>query len=168
HQSAGHQSTGAQPADHQPAGQPTGQPAGQSTGQSTGAAGTQPTGGAAPARWTILMPKKSSSAGAQSSGSATQEQKTEQKPKQKPEQKQDSNPVPAPAVPGKQSPLQQVRVQLSDEGDDGRVRIGTDLVSLPVTVTDVYNRLVTGLDKRHFEIYEDKVKQEISFFSDDD
>src|SRR5215510_12919300 len=44
----------------------------------------------------------------------------------------------------------------------------TDLVSLPVTVTDAYNRLVTGLDRQHFEVYEDKVKQEISFFSDDD
>jgi Ca-activated chloride channel family protein len=35
-------------------------------------------------------------------------------------------------------------------------------------VTDAYNRLVTGLDRQHFEIFEDKVKQEISFFSDDD
>ena len=35
-------------------------------------------------------------------------------------------------------------------------------------MTDAYNRLVTGLDKNHFEIFEDKVKQEISFFSDDD
>src|SRR5215471_13328967 len=45
---------------------------------------------------------------------------------------------------------------------------GTDLVSLTVTVTDSLNRLVSGLDRRHFEVYEDKVKQEISFFSDAD
>src|SRR5215470_10077178 len=44
----------------------------------------------------------------------------------------------------------------------------TELVSLTVTVTDSLNRLVSGLDRRHFEVYEDKVKQEISFFSDDD
>jgi Ca-activated chloride channel homolog len=44
----------------------------------------------------------------------------------------------------------------------------TDLVSLTVTVTDSFNRLVMGLDRRNFEIYEDKVKQEIAFFSDDD
>jgi Ca-activated chloride channel homolog len=44
----------------------------------------------------------------------------------------------------------------------------SDLVSLPVTVTDISNRLVTGLGKQHFEVFEDKVKQEISFFSDDD
>jgi Ca-activated chloride channel homolog len=40
-----------------------------------------------------------------------------------------------------------------------------ELVSLTVTVTDGSNRLVTGLDRHNFEIYEDKVKQEISFFS---
>jgi Ca-activated chloride channel family protein len=44
----------------------------------------------------------------------------------------------------------------------------TDVVSLPVTVTDISNRLVTGLGKQHFEIFEDKVKQEITFFSDED
>ena len=44
----------------------------------------------------------------------------------------------------------------------------TDLVSLTVTVTDISNRLVMGLVRGNFEIYEDKVKQEISFFSDDD
>src|SRR5689334_20523112 len=47
-------------------------------------------------------------------------------------------------------------------------KIATELVSLTVTVTDPYNRLVTGLDKQNFEIFEDKVKQDISHFSDDD
>ncbi len=46
--------------------------------------------------------------------------------------------------------------------------VNTELVSLTITVTDPYNRLVTGLDKQHFEIFEDKVKQEITHFSDDD
>jgi Ca-activated chloride channel homolog len=54
-----------------------------------------------------------------------------------------------------------------------RLNFGTydnyvDLVSLTVTVTDSSNRLVTGLDRLNFEIYEDKVKQEISFFTDED
>lgn len=44
----------------------------------------------------------------------------------------------------------------------------TDLVSLTVTVTDPYNRLVTGLERKHFEIFEDKVKQDIEAFKDDD
>src|SRR5215510_10083755 len=88
-----------------------------------------------------------------------------------PEQKQVSKPTPTPAAPGKQSPLQQIRSQFGDqEGQERQERIieRTDLVSLPVTVTDAYNRLVTGLDVHHFEIFEDKVKQDISFFSDDD
>src|SRR5215467_8462471 len=88
-----------------------------------------------------------------------------------PEQKQVSKPTPTPAPPGKQSPLQQIRSQFGDqEGQERQERIieRTDLVSLPVTVTDAYNRLVTGLDVHHFEVFEDKVKQDISFFSDDD
>lgn len=51
---------------------------------------------------------------------------------------------------------------------DERIRLDTDLVTLTVTVTDPYNRLVTGLDRQHFELYEDKVKQSIEFFNDDD
>ncbi len=44
----------------------------------------------------------------------------------------------------------------------------SDLVSLTVTVTDNYDRLVTGLSKRDFELFEDKVKQDISHFSEED
>ncbi|MBO0726349.1 MAG: VWA domain-containing protein [Blastocatellia bacterium] len=124
---------------------------------------SQSSGDAAPGRWPIFLPRKSQPSGAQAPGGAAQEQKPEQKP--------ESNPAPnpqAPPAPGKQSPMQQLRSQLSDQGEQDRLRIGTELVSVPVTVTDAYNRLVTGLDRQHFEVYEDKVKQEISFFSDDD
>src|SRR5262249_28048289 len=38
----------------------------------------------------------------------------------------------------------------------------------PVSVTDGYDRLVTGLQRKDFEVFEDKVKQEITFFSDAD
>ena len=44
----------------------------------------------------------------------------------------------------------------------------SELVSLTVTVTDGYDRLVTGLNKRDFEIFDDKIKQDISHFSEDD
>jgi Ca-activated chloride channel homolog len=44
----------------------------------------------------------------------------------------------------------------------------TEVVSLPVTVTDINDRLVTGLKIKNFEVFEDKVKQEITFFSDED
>src|SRR5215475_2339282 len=126
--------------------------------------GPQSSGDVAPARWPIFLPKKSQPSGAQSSGVGAQEQKQEQKQESK------TTPTPpTPPAPGKQSPLQPLRPQTSNQGGQDPPFIErTDLVSLPVTVTDAYNRLVTGLDRQHFEIYEDKVKQEISFFSDDD
>lgn len=46
--------------------------------------------------------------------------------------------------------------------------IKTEVVTLSVTVTDPYNRLVTGLDRRNFEVFEDKVRQDIEFFRDED
>lgn len=48
------------------------------------------------------------------------------------------------------------------------VKVNVDLVLVPVTVTDPMNRLVTGLDKENFEIYEGKKKEEIRHFSSED
>src|SRR5689334_8670020 len=44
----------------------------------------------------------------------------------------------------------------------------TSLVNLTVTVTDKHNRLVTGLEREHFEIFEDNIKQTIEFFTNED
>lgn len=52
--------------------------------------------------------------------------------------------------------------------DDGTVRIKTDLVSLTLTVTDVYGRYVSGLTKNAFTIIDDNQEQEITYFSDSD
>jgi VWFA-related protein len=41
-------------------------------------------------------------------------------------------------------------------------------VLIPVTVTDGMNRFVTGLDKDHFRLYEDKVEQIITHFAAED
>src|SRR3989304_9435631 len=49
-----------------------------------------------------------------------------------------------------------------------RLRVEVDLVLVQVTVTDPYNRLVTGLDKEHFEVSEDRAAQEILYFSNED
>jgi Ca-activated chloride channel family protein len=46
-------------------------------------------------------------------------------------------------------------------------RTGTDVVLLPTTVTDGAGRLVPGLDKADFQVYEDGVLQEITNFSRD-
>src|SRR5215813_2794230 len=134
----------------------------ESTSQQSGpqSPGPQSSGDVAPARWPIFLPKKSQPSGPQSSGGVAQEQKQESKTTSTP---------PTPPAPEKQSPPQPSRPQTSKQGDQDPPFIEkTDLVSLPVTVTDAYNRLLTGLDRQHFEVYEDIVKQEISFFSDDD
>ena len=44
-------------------------------------------------------------------------------------------------------------------------RAAVDIVSLNVTVTDGVNRYVTDLDEPDFQIYEDGVRQDVTFFS---
>jgi Ca-activated chloride channel homolog len=44
----------------------------------------------------------------------------------------------------------------------------TDMVTLTVTVTDTYGRFVTGLGKNAFTVTDDKIEQDITFFSDED
>ena len=51
---------------------------------------------------------------------------------------------------------------------DDRVVVGTNLVNVNVIVTDDRGRYVRGLGRDHFEIYDDKVKQQIAHFSADD
>jgi len=53
-------------------------------------------------------------------------------------------------------------------GDDTQIIINADLITLNVTLTDIYGRYVTGLSKQAFTVLDDKVPQEITFFSDDD
>lgn len=48
------------------------------------------------------------------------------------------------------------------------IRIDSTLVLIPVSVTDPMNRFVTGLEREHFKLYEDKVEQEIQQFSSED
>jgi Ca-activated chloride channel family protein len=48
------------------------------------------------------------------------------------------------------------------------VRSKVNLVLVPVTVTDPMNRLVTGLDKENFQVYEGKEQQEVRNFSSED
>ena len=48
------------------------------------------------------------------------------------------------------------------------IRIDTTLVPIPVTVTDPLNRFVTGLEIKHFRLFEDKVEQKIAYLSSED
>jgi len=48
------------------------------------------------------------------------------------------------------------------------IRVDTNIVLIPVAVTDPYSRFVTGLEKENFKLYEEKVEQEILQFSSED
>lgn len=48
------------------------------------------------------------------------------------------------------------------------IRVNRTLVLINVTVTDPLNRFVTGLEKEHFRLFEDKIEQSISDFSAED
>ncbi|HUJ95812.1 MAG TPA: VWA domain-containing protein [Terriglobales bacterium] len=48
------------------------------------------------------------------------------------------------------------------------LKVDVDLVLVPVTITDPMNRLVTGLDKENFNLFEGKEQQEIKTFSSED
>jgi Ca-activated chloride channel family protein len=50
----------------------------------------------------------------------------------------------------------------------GLIRTSTDLVMVPVTITDNLNRPVTGLDRDNFQVFENKQPQEIKNFSSED
>lgn len=50
--------------------------------------------------------------------------------------------------------------------DDEVLRIDTNLVTVPVRVSDHSNRYLAGLKKEDFKIYEDGKEQEIAYFSD--
>src|SRR5579863_3307301 len=54
------------------------------------------------------------------------------------------------------------------EKRSGNIRIDTTLVQINVTVTDPLNRFVTGLEKEHFKLFEDRVEQTILDFSSED
>lgn len=45
------------------------------------------------------------------------------------------------------------------------IRIDTNLVLIPVTVTTPLNQFVTEMEKENFRVFEDKVEQEIAYFA---
>ncbi|HEX4286685.1 MAG TPA: VWA domain-containing protein [Terracidiphilus sp.] len=48
------------------------------------------------------------------------------------------------------------------------IRMNVDMVLVPITVTDPMNRLVTGLEKEDFQIYENNGEQKIASFASED
>lgn len=56
----------------------------------------------------------------------------------------------------------------STQRSNDKIILDTSVVNVIVSVTDPYGRFVTGLTKDHFEVFDDKVKQQIAHFTDDD
>jgi Ca-activated chloride channel family protein len=49
-----------------------------------------------------------------------------------------------------------------------RIRMNVDMVLVPITVTDPMNRLVTGLEKEDFQVFENGGQQRIASFASED
>lgn len=50
----------------------------------------------------------------------------------------------------------------------GNIRVDTTLVLINVTVVDPLNRFVTGLEREHFRLFEEKVEQKVTHFASED
>jgi Ca-activated chloride channel homolog len=51
---------------------------------------------------------------------------------------------------------------------DARIRVDVNMVLVPATVTDPMNRLVTGLERENFEVFDNNIGQTIKSFSTED
>jgi VWFA-related protein len=78
-----------------------------------------------------------------------------------------SAPAPTPAAPATTPPQTPAQTSPTTTTDRQRpaFRAGVDIVSLNVTVTDASNHYVTDLAENEFSVFEDGVKQNITFFS---
>ena len=56
----------------------------------------------------------------------------------------------------------------ASKGGQSSIKVEVDLVLVNATVTDPSNRFVTGLEKDHFQLFEDKVEQKLTQFSNED
>jgi Ca-activated chloride channel homolog len=81
-------------------------------------------------------------------------------------------PPPPPKTPEESKPLIEGGDNVAAHGTahsrDSRIRVDVNLVLVPATVTDPMNRLVTGLEKDNFEIYDNNIGQVIKSFSTED
>lgn len=73
---------------------------------------------------------------------------------------QEQNPLSVPSLTG---PISAKRA-----GADRGIHVDVDLALINVTITDPYNRLVTGLEAENFRIFEDSIEQEVAHFSNED
>ena len=88
---------------------------------------------------------------------------TSGKPNQRPEPKPTPTPEPQ-NVADANDPSDQMPVDPSDEV----IRVDTQLVTIPVKVSDRKNRFFGGLKKEDFRVFEDDIEQEVALFSNEE
>ena len=76
------------------------------------------------------------------------------------QQTKDAGGAPVATVPRAKPP--------EEKGVRANIRVDSTLVLIPVTVMDPASRIVTGLEKENFRIFEEKTEQEIAQFSSED
>lgn len=74
---------------------------------------------------------------------------------------------PPPPKPAKEPPAIEGKAGLKARPNE-RYRVNVNLVLIPLTVTDPMDRLVTGLEKNNFTIYDNNQPQTITSFSTED
>ncbi|HWB32098.1 MAG TPA: VWA domain-containing protein, partial [Acidobacteriaceae bacterium] len=80
-------------------------------------------------------------------------------------------PPPPPKTPEEQKPVIEGGGNVAAQGTshpNSRLRVNVNLVQVPVTVTDPMNRLVTGLEKENFQLFDNNSGQAIRYFSSED
>jgi Ca-activated chloride channel homolog len=80
-------------------------------------------------------------------------------------------PPPAPKTSEEQKPMVEGGAEVVEKAAShpgARLRVDVNLVQVPVTVTDPMNRLVTGLEKENFQLFDNNNGQPIRYFSSED
>jgi Ca-activated chloride channel family protein len=78
---------------------------------------------------------------------------------------------PKPKTPVELKPVIEGSANVADQATsrrDSRIRVDVNLVQVPLTVTDPMNRLVTGLEKENFSLYDNNTGQTIKYFASED
>jgi Ca-activated chloride channel family protein len=65
---------------------------------------------------------------------------------------------------GRRSPQQ----NSADKKQNQTLKVDVDLVLVNATVTDQLNRYVSGLESKHFQVWEDKIEQKLEYFNAED
>ncbi len=76
--------------------------------------------------------------------------------------------APAPAKPAKPIVSGSDLATKATSGRGASILVNTDLVLVPLTVTDPQNRLVTGLDRTNFQVFDNNTGQIIKSFATED